>query len=201
MKQPEQDKLFKLQTILLVPIGIALNILFAQLVLMLNLPLFLDSVGTILVSALGGILPGVMVGFFSNAINSIGDPITLYYGVISVLIAMLAVFLAKARMFTRFPRALLTAIPFAIVGGILGSLLTWAISGLTIGSGVSSPYALSLMAQFGLTPFVAQMFADFTIDLADKIITVILVFFIIKCIPQKRMRGFPYGEIYLPPET
>lgn len=199
MNQPEQDKLFSLQTVLLVPIGIALNILLAQIVLWFELPLFLDSVGTILIAALGGILPGVMVGFFSNTINAIGDPITLYYGVISVLIALSSVFLARARMFTRFPRALVTAIPFACIGGLLGSLLTWALSGLTIGSGVSSPYALSLMEQYRLPPFFAQLAADFSIDLADKIITVILVYLIIKCIPPKCMSGFPNGEIYLSP--
>ncbi len=195
--KPETDKLFNLQTILLVPFGIVLNILLAQVAILLSLPLFLDSIGTIVASALGGILPGVMVGFFSNALNSIGDPITLYYGVISVLFALLSSLFSRKGMFTRIGSACITAIPFAIVGGLLGSLLTWALSGLSMGTGVSSPYALLLVNRFGLSPFIAQLTADFGIDLADKIITVLLVFLSIKALPAKLLDRFPNGAIYL----
>lgn len=195
--KPESDKLFNLQTILLVPCGIALNILLAQVAIWLSLPLFIDSVGTIIAAALGGILPGVMVGFFSNAINSIGDPITLYYGVISVLFALLSALFSYKRSFTHIGSTMLTALPFALIGGALGSLLTWALSGLSLGSGVSSPYAVMLIERFGLSPFAAQLSADFCIDLADKIITVLLVFFAIKALPKKLIEKFPYGEKYL----
>ena len=60
----EKDRLFNRGTLLLIPVGIAINIGLAQLVLLLKLPLILDSIGTILVAALGGYLPGIMVGFF-----------------------------------------------------------------------------------------------------------------------------------------
>ena len=57
-------------SLFLIPIGILINFCGVKLALWLKLPVFLDSVGTILAAALGGYLPGILVGFFSNALNS-----------------------------------------------------------------------------------------------------------------------------------
>lgn len=52
-------------------IGLALNIFLVWLTGVLNIPLYLDSIGTVLVAALGGVLPGIAVGFLSNCITAI----------------------------------------------------------------------------------------------------------------------------------
>ena len=65
--------------------GIAINIGGAQLAKLLKLPLFLDSIGTVLVAAIGGYLPGVIVGFCSNMINAMNDPANAYYTLLSVI--------------------------------------------------------------------------------------------------------------------
>ena len=87
-------------TLLLALAGLAVNLLLSRLVLLLKLPLFLDSVGTVLASALGGYLPGLMVGFCSNVINGLADPITLYYSILSILIACASAFLARRGWFS-----------------------------------------------------------------------------------------------------
>lgn len=90
----KKDKLFTWQTLLLMLFGVAVNYGGSQLALFLELPLFLDSIGTISVAALGGVLPGIIVGFTTNYLNSISDPITLYYAILSVLIAISAAWFA-----------------------------------------------------------------------------------------------------------
>ena len=60
--------------------GLLVNYLLAHLATSLKLPLYLDNIGSALAAALGGYIPGIIVGFFTNLINGIGDYTTAYYG-------------------------------------------------------------------------------------------------------------------------
>ena len=53
--------------------GIVLNIVLSYLVTVLGLPLYLDTVGTVVIAILGGYLPGVIVGFTTNIIKAFSD--------------------------------------------------------------------------------------------------------------------------------
>jgi len=58
---------FDTRTIVLMPIAIALNIVLGQAVgAALKIPIYLDSIGTILVGALAGPIPGALTGFLAN---------------------------------------------------------------------------------------------------------------------------------------
>ncbi len=97
METSQREKRFFKGDIILIFVGILINFVGTKLVEALNLPLYFDSIGTILTSALSGFLPGMIVGFLSIVINSIGDPISLYYGVLSVGICYLCKFVFKKR--------------------------------------------------------------------------------------------------------
>ncbi len=58
---------FDTRTIVLMPIAIAFNIVLGQAVgNALRVPIYLDSIGTILVGALAGPIPGALTGFLAN---------------------------------------------------------------------------------------------------------------------------------------
>lgn len=58
---------FTTQTLILIPIAIALNIILGQTVAAaLKIPIYLDSIGTILVGVLAGPLAGAATGFLGN---------------------------------------------------------------------------------------------------------------------------------------
>ena len=58
---------FDTRTIVLMPVAIAINIILGATVAnALKLPIYLDSIGTILVGALAGPIPGALTGFLSN---------------------------------------------------------------------------------------------------------------------------------------
>lgn len=58
---------FDTRTIVLMPIAIAFNIILGQAVgAALKIPIYLDSIGTILVGALAGPIPGALTGFLAN---------------------------------------------------------------------------------------------------------------------------------------
>ena len=118
--------------------GILLNFAFSRLAGVLNAPLYLDSVGTILTGALGGYVPGILVGFITNFITGLEDFTNTYYGVLNVLIGAMAAFMAKRNMYRRFPHVLLTVLVFALTGGALGSVLTWLLYGGGFGQGITA---------------------------------------------------------------
>jgi energy-coupling factor transport system substrate-specific component len=60
---------FDTRTIVLIPIAIAINIVLGQTVgNALHIPIYLDSIGTILVGVLAGPLPGLVTGLLANLI-------------------------------------------------------------------------------------------------------------------------------------
>lgn len=178
-------------SLILICSGILVNYLFSQLMLDLKIPLFLDSLGTVTTTILGGAVPGMVVGFLGNLIGGIQDPITMYYGIISVLLALVIGHMADRGWFDNWKKFWRPAIVMALIGGGLGSCLTWLLYGQDIGQGISSPYALHLINR-GLPPFVSQLTADLIIDLLDKIVVVILAVGILHILPETWVQNLPY---------
>lgn len=167
--------------------GLAINIIGVQIARHTGVPLYLDNVGTVLSAVLGGTIPGIAVGFFTNLINAIGDVDTAYYGCLSVMIAIASIIFGQTGCFSfRKPlRMLCVIVVYSLIGGALGSVLTWALYGLSFGSGISAPLAHKFYAAGNLSQFWSQFFADCLIDVADKAITVLVVTTVLSLIPEK----------------
>ena len=60
---------FDTRTIVLIPIAIAINIVLGQTVAsVLKVPIYVDSIGTVLVGVLAGPIPGLLTGLLSNLV-------------------------------------------------------------------------------------------------------------------------------------
>ncbi len=149
----------------------------------------MDNVGTLLAAVLGGYLPGIVVGYLNNIINMQGNPGNAYYVVLSTMIAASGTYFDKKGYFKSFGKALLTIPVFALIGGALGSILTYLLYGYGMGEGISAPFARRLLENGTMNVFWAQMTSDIVIDLIDKAITVILIYLIIKLIPDRLKPG------------
>ena len=78
---------FDTRTLVLMPVAMALNIVLGTAVASaLKIPIYLDSVGTILVAALAGPLAGAATGFLTNVIWTYLVP----FAVVAVLVGLLA---------------------------------------------------------------------------------------------------------------
>ena len=164
---------------------IAINILGAQIALAMKLPVYLDSAGTMLAAILGGYVPAIIVGYLTNVINGIADSTTMLYGIINVLIALLAAFLAKRGWFKELPLILLSIPVFALISGGLGSLLTSLLYGMGFGNGPSAQLAYQFYEGGLNNVFFAQLCADLIIDLIDKALTVLFVALIYHLLPDE----------------
>jgi response regulator RpfG family c-di-GMP phosphodiesterase len=183
--------------LLTVAIGIGLNFLGRLLNSILGLPLYLDNIGTILTALTGGVVPCITVGFFSNLLNGINDATSMYYAVISILIAAAAMECVKKRLLTRFPHVLLSILLFALIGGGIGGLLTWLINGKSFGEGFSADLAAKISEGLSLSYFSSNMLSTFLVDIVDKAATTLSSLLLFALVPQKLMDVLQSQSWYL----
>lgn len=128
---------FDTRTIVLIPIAIAINIVLGQTVgTALKIPIYFDSIGTILVGALAGPIPGMLTGLLANLIwtfvlagTPFGSAFAWPYAIVAAEIGLLAGVFGYLGFFRSRPN---TSTPQLIVGavvavGVLGGLAVWGI--------------------------------------------------------------------------
>ena len=71
----------------MVPVGIALNIVGGLLASTLKLPVFLDTIGTILTAAILGPWWGALTGGLSNVLASLQSPMDAWFAIVNILVA------------------------------------------------------------------------------------------------------------------
>jgi energy-coupling factor transport system substrate-specific component len=92
-------------TLTLMPIAIAINIAVASIVVALRLPIYLDSIGTVLVAALAGPWAAAITGLLTDPIWAIlpvpggGGPTTAFFAPVAAVIGLLAGFWAGRGVF------------------------------------------------------------------------------------------------------
>ncbi len=190
LKSNEKPKSNLKYSLLFCFVGVLLNFIGAQAAVLLGLPLYLDNVGTLLCASLGGYVPGIIVGYLTNLINGIISHDTIYYGVLTVMIAVSATAFKRNGWFRKPLTAAASVMVFALIGGALGSVLTWFIYGMEFGQGIGGPIAQKLLDTGAFSPFFAQICGDFLLDVFDKTIVCIIASLIALFIPETWLPGF-----------
>jgi uncharacterized membrane protein len=83
-------KEFSTRTLVLIPIAIAINIAIGELVVRLKLPVYLDSIGTVLVGAIAGPWAGALTGALTNLIWGLFNPFAAPFFYVAAVIGFLA---------------------------------------------------------------------------------------------------------------
>ena len=183
--------------LIIIAAGITLNILGTKLNALLGLPLYLDSIGTLLSAAVGGYIPCITVGFATNIISGISDSYSTYYCVISIAIAIAAVYCARKKMLTRFPCVITAILMFAAIGGIAGGALTWLINGMSFGEGCAVDLAASIDSAVHIGYFASNILTCFLIDIVDKTAITVIFLMIYLPLPKKLLAGMRRHSWYL----
>lgn len=96
---------------------------------------------------------------------------------------------------------LLAVALFAVIGGALGSVVTWVLYGFSFGQGISAPLANMLFSRLKFSEFSAQFTADMGIDIADKLVTVLVLVLALNFLPKSFLEKLPLGYIYKSEKT
>jgi len=186
---------FSLMAILLIPVAVAINIVGGQLVNLLKIPLHMDAIGTILISAIAGPWVGALTGLLGNLINSIFAPQLLPYAFVSICIALTVGFMARAKMFTTVPKTIVTALVVVVVAVIAQLPITVFIFGGVSGGG--SSLVTGAFLTMGQSLVTSVLSSGFIVEIFDKTISCLIAFFIVKGISMRYLSKFSLGDIYI----
>jgi energy-coupling factor transport system substrate-specific component len=170
----------------LIPACIGINYLGKLFASVLKLPLWLDSIGT----CIGGILGGPVIGGIAGAANNLiygfttGDSITLVYALTSLGIGVAVGIMARLGMMAKLSGSLLTA----CVAGLTAVVISTPLNIIFWGGGTGNIWGDAVFAwsQAVNLPVALGSFLDEVIvDVPDKLITLLIVYAIIKGLPKK----------------
>ncbi len=186
---------FNLLAILLIPIAIAINFICGTLASALKLPLYLDSIGTFLVGMLAGPWVGLITGVLSICINAVSDPTLFPYSILAGCTGCLVGAFSRKGMFTSFIKMIIAAVVVALVS-VFGTIAIKYIFFGGFGTSGVSILAATLIAS-GQPFWVAQVIAQIIGELPDKIISILVPFFVIKGMSDRYLYKFSNGEVFI----
>lgn len=166
---------------------VGLNLGIGFIVTRMKVPLYLDSIGTVLAIALGGLWVGIPCGLISVIVGSAYTPTLWAYAGTMVVIA-LYVSLARPRGY--LSKLLPTAL-FGIGLGVVCAIISAPVT-TSVWKGMSLSGADALAAFFsagGAAPLVSVILAGLAADPIDKLVTSLIAFALVSRVPV----GF-FGE-------
>jgi energy-coupling factor transport system substrate-specific component len=171
--------------LVLIPAATGVSLALSAAVDAVALPLFLDTTGTILATALAGPVVGIATGVLTSAVNTLRNPTFWPFVVVQVIVALYAWLAARARLF----RSLATAVPAGLGLGVLASATSTPISYFVFGCATTGGIALTtaLGRALGLSPLGACFFGSFVADFGDKAVT----FAVLLALPRRTAARFP----------
>ena len=165
---------------------LGLNFAGHAIVVAFGLPLFLDSIGTVLAGVVAGPWVGGSVGFISNLVSSNSvDPVAAPYGIVSFAVG----FAAGLSRYLNWQKRATGWIALWLVLVAIASLVSTPLNFLTSGGKSNVALGDSIYAALDRAhlPRVLAAFAgEAAVDLPDKLLTVIAALLIAQGLPERR---------------
>ena len=184
---------FTTVTLVLMPVAIAINIVVGQIVLILRLPVFLDSIGTVLVAVVAGPWAGALTGTLSNVIWGLAiDPNALPWFPVALFIGLVAGICATYGLFKSWVRVVIAGIILAFTAAVVSTPIAVYLFGGITASGIS--FFTAYFLQTGQDLITAVLSANFIWEPVDKIATSLVAYAIIKGLSARYLARFPRAE-------
>ena len=162
--------------ILICILGLFLNLFGSLLAKILNVPVYLDTSGTIFIAALGGYVPGIAVGFFTNLIKAFFDPTEMYFCSVSIAVAVITTFFARNGFCNSFRQMIILIPTLTFITGTCDVLIE----------------AFLKMAEIlePLKAFETSYAKNFFYELLDKGFSVAIAYFLLKSTSPQTKKFF-----------
>jgi len=167
----------------MIAIGIALNLGIGLLLIALKLPIFLDMIGTIVFTLVGGWRLGALIGVSSLLLGGIFNPVLPYF-ILSPLGIVAVTAISAARGGFRLDwRVIVTGIVMGLVAAILSAPVVAGAFGGSTPSGESR--LTNILVGPGKTLWAAVVTTKLWTEPLDKTIQCLLAVGLIKLMPQR----------------
>ena len=194
MSKGKESKI-NLVTILIIPIAVAINWVGGTLAGLLKLPIYLDSIGTFLVSILAGPIVGCITGILSNVVVSLTAPTALPYAIVSAIFGITTGLLAKKGMFIDVKRFIISGV-LIILMGVFASIFVVVVffGGF---DGTTSSAIIGAMITAGVPFWPAQVIGNFIAAIPDKFISLLIPYMVIRNMSDRNLYKFANGPVFI----
>ncbi|WP_338211409.1 ECF transporter S component [Lactiplantibacillus paraxiangfangensis] len=163
----------KTRTLTLLALCIALNVVGANIALMLKLPIYLDSIGTVLAAAVFGPLGGMLVGGASALLAGITDLYALFFMPVQLLTGCVAGLLYRRFKPGTWRSNWWMALAISLPGTVVSTLITVILFHGITSSG--SSMLVQMLLGTGMSKVAAVFLIQIATDYLDRFITVYVV--------------------------
>lgn len=184
------QKDFSTMTVVLIPVAIAINIIMGQIVSLLKLPIYLDSIGTVLVAIVAGPWAGALTGTLSNIVWGILlDPTSFPWFPVAAVIGLVAGICANYGLFRNWWGVIIAGLLVSVGSVIMSVIINLTLFGGLTPSGSSAITAYLLSQGWGVIPSVVT--TNLLVEPLDKIPTCLLAWAIVKGLSLRYVSRFP----------
>lgn len=184
---------FSTLSLVLIPVAVGINYVGKLFAAALKLPLWLDSIGTILAGMLAGPWNGAISGAVNNMIFGItADPISFWYLITSLVIGLVVGYMVMSGRVNNFGRAIMMGLWVGLAAAIVSTPINVILWEGTTGNMWGDALYTLLVGQ-GWPVWLASFLDSVVVDIPDKLASVIISYLIFKSLP-KRLTGLFAGQ-------
>ncbi|MBG6085698.1 ECF transporter S component [Zhihengliuella flava] len=178
----------------LIPVALALNIVLGQFVGSTLVPLYLDSVGTVLVGFLAGRRAGAATGVLGTLVWSLFNPTVLPFAAGAAVVGFLA---GTAARYGAVRRVYLAPIAGALTG-VLAALISAPVAAFVFGgtAGVGTGALVSAFRAMGDSLLGSITKQALLSDPGDKAIVFLAVALLLYAVPRRVSHAFGFVRQY-----
>jgi energy-coupling factor transport system substrate-specific component len=174
----------------LIPAAVAINLVVGSVVRELALPVFLDTIGTVLVAVLDGAAAGALVGTISQLLVGLLTGYQYFpFVVVQWLLAALAAVAASRRGFARLPRTIGWGVVCGLCCGTVSAVISYTLFRGVTGGGVT--WVTAMIRAAGEPLPVAVAIGSGATDILDKALVIVVVGLVLRTFPRRILGRFP----------
>lgn len=171
------------RTVTLLALCIALNVVGGNIALMLKLPIYLDSIGTVLAAAVFGPLGGMLAGGATGLLMATTDLYSLFFMPVQLLTGLVAGLVYRRFKPATFKNNWWLALVISLPGTLISTLITVILFHGITSSG--SSMLVQVLLGTGMSKALAVFLIQSGTDYVDRFLTVYVVALVYRAIRTK----------------
>lgn len=187
---------FNLLALLLIPIGVSLSVVGYQLSTILKLPIFIDMIGTMMVSMIAGPWVGAASGILGNLVNGMLNPVSIPFALVSLSVAITTGYFSRMKFYTNIFGTVIAAVVVDVISAAASAVVTVLLFGGVTGTGTDFITAAFLAT--GHQIWTSVMSTNLISGTVNIVVNLALALIIIHNIPARFLVKLNYGWNYVP---
>lgn len=174
-------------------IGIAVNVILAYIMHRLGLFLFLDTIGTIAVSALAGLFPGILTAVITNAVCMLFNANAIYFGFLNAMVAIFTAWFVRKYSFRKLSKVIIFVLSLALFSGSISTIVNWSLlNGAQI---ARNSQTVTLFSSYLRLPmFWAYFLYNILMNILDKGIAFVIAWILLTFVPDEFLAEIEDGN-------